>query len=45
MSELFPTLAEAERQHVEAAMRIANGDKKVAAKMLGICLKTLYNKH
>jgi len=38
------TLAEAERQLVEATLRQAQGSKPRAAAMLGIGLRTLYRK-
>lgn len=44
MEELtYPTLREVQRRHVENTIRHFNGDKKTAAKALGISLKTLYN--
>jgi len=48
-SELLPvrigmTTAEAERVLIEATLEHTNGDKKRAARMLGIGLKTLYNR-
>ena len=42
--ESFPTLEEVERKHIFLAMKMANGNKSAAAKMLGITLKTIYNK-
>ena len=43
IGELLP-LRETERLHIEAIMKNVNGDKKEAAKILGISLKTLYTK-
>ena len=43
IGELLP-LKETERLHIEAIMKNVNGDKKEAAKILGISLKTLYTK-
>ncbi len=42
--EVGMTLAEAERQLIEATLREAGGDKPRAAAMLGIGLRTLYRK-
>lgn len=38
------TLAELERKHIYTALNHAGQNKTHAAKMLGISLKTLYNK-
>jgi DNA-binding NtrC family response regulator len=38
------TLEELEKVHIQTAMHRSGGDKATAAKMLGISLKTLYNK-
>ncbi len=38
------TLAEVEKKHILATLVQCNQDKVKAAKELGICLKTLYNK-
>jgi len=43
IGELLP-LKETERLHIAAIMKNVNGDKKAAAKILGISLKTLYTK-
>ena len=42
LSVLMPVFNE--KQTVEAAMRRCGGDKREAAALLGIALKTLYNK-
>ena len=39
-----PTLAEAERAQIEMALRESNGNKRLAAEMLGIDRKTLWRK-
>ena len=38
------TLPDVERNHIISVLQKKNGDKKEAAKILGISLKTLYNK-
>ncbi len=38
------TLAELEREHIEKAISLFKGNKTQVAKVLGISLKTLYNK-
>lgn len=40
----FPTLAEVQKAHVFQALKLANGNKVLAAKMLDVATKTLYNK-
>jgi DNA-binding NtrC family response regulator len=40
----FLTLEEVERRHIEKALSTFKNNKTVAAKALGISLKTLYNK-
>ncbi len=40
----FPTLAELEKQHIEAALSKASGNIKAAANLLGIGRSTLYRK-
>lgn len=42
--ENFPSLADLERQHIEAALEVAEGNKALAARMLGISRMTLYRK-
>lgn len=39
----FPTLDEAIRSHVLAALTRTGGNKQQAAKLLGVSLKTVYN--
>ena len=39
-----PTLHDVEIRHIQAVLMKHGGDKTTAAKELGICLKTLYNK-
>jgi DNA-binding NtrC family response regulator len=41
---VWPTLAELERTHVEAALRAAAGHRGNAARMLGISERNLYRK-
>ena len=38
------SLREVEREHIEGVLRSIGWDKKIAAKILGISLKTLYTK-
>jgi DNA-binding NtrC family response regulator len=38
------TLAELERKHIATALHRLGGNKTQAAKVLGVSLKTLYNK-
>ena len=38
------SLDDAERQHILATLEHVTGDKKRAAELLGISLKTLYNR-
>lgn len=38
------TLAELEKAHILTALKHTGGDKREAAKLLGVSLKTLYNK-
>ncbi|MCK6507421.1 sigma-54 dependent transcriptional regulator [Myxococcota bacterium] len=40
----FPTLDEVERRHIQAAMTRAEGNKALAARLLGISRMTLYRK-
>jgi DNA-binding NtrC family response regulator len=40
----FPSLKEVERKHIYLALKVTNGNKAKAAKILGITQKTLYNK-
>ncbi len=40
----FPTIAEIERQHITTVLLNTQGNKREAATILGISLKTLYNK-
>ena len=40
----FPTLAELEKQHIEAALSRVDGNIKAAANLLGIGRSTLYRK-
>lgn len=42
-SEL-PTLAELEKRHILNAIALSDGNKTKAAKILGVSLKTIYNK-
>lgn len=47
MSEVqteFQTLAELERLHVLKALDLAGGSKTRAAELLGVSIKTVYNK-
>lgn len=43
-SMLLELLADVERQLIMATLERLNGDKKQAAEMLGISVKTLYNR-
>lgn len=43
-SKRFPTLYEVERRHIQAAMTRAEGNKALAARLLGISRMTLYRK-
>jgi two-component system response regulator AtoC len=43
-AEKVPSLEEAERQAIRAALSSTGGDKRKAAKMLGLALSTLYRK-
>ncbi len=43
-SESFPTLTEVEREHIQRALDLCNGNKKKAAELLGIHRNTLANK-
>lgn len=40
----FPILAEVQRQHIEKALELTNGNRTKAARMLGIGLRTLQRK-
>jgi DNA-binding NtrC family response regulator len=40
----FPTLEQVEREHVERALRAADGHRARAAKMLGVSERNLYRK-
>ena len=40
----FPTLEALEREYISLAMKKANGSKAKAAQMLGVSIKTIYNK-
>jgi len=40
----LPTLAELEKRHVLNVLALLDGNKTQAAKVLGISLKTVYNK-
>jgi DNA-binding NtrC family response regulator len=42
--DMGATLDDAERQHIIATLAHCDGDKKKAAQILGISLKTLYNR-
>jgi len=42
--ESFPTLAEVEKAHLDRALEKAGGNKAQAAKLLGVSIKTVYNK-
>jgi two-component system, NtrC family, response regulator HydG len=42
--EEFPSLPELERQHIQRALELAQGNKSQAARLLGIHRKTLYRK-
>lgn len=42
--ENFQTSEELNREHFFQAMRIANGNKTLVAKLLGITIKSVYNK-
>lgn len=41
---VFPTLAMIEREVIEGRLRLFEGNKALAARSLGISLKTLYNR-
>lgn len=40
----LPTLQELERRHILNAIALSDGNKTKAAKILGVSLKTIYNK-
>lgn len=40
----FQTLREMEKTHILAALDLANGNKAKAASLLGVSIKTVYNK-
>jgi DNA-binding NtrC family response regulator len=40
----FQTIAEVERTQITLALKLTGGNKTKAAKLLGVTLKTLYNK-
>lgn len=42
--ENFQTLVELEREHFFKAVKLANGNKSKVASMLGITVKSVYNK-
>jgi transcriptional regulator with PAS, ATPase and Fis domain len=42
--ENFQTLEELEKEHFYKAMELANNKKTLVAKMLGITIKSVYNK-
>lgn len=42
--KLVRTLADAEKEHILQAMILCSGNVNVAAKALGICIKTLYRR-
>jgi DNA-binding NtrC family response regulator len=44
IARLLPTLAEVEKEHILHAMRVLDGNKRLAARALGISEKTVYNK-
>ena len=44
MESLMASIAQAERRLIEATLQRASGDKRVAAEMLGVSLRTLYNR-
>lgn len=44
VAELLPTLQEAEREHIRAALQACNGHRGNAAKLLGISERNLYRK-
>lgn len=44
MPKSFPDLAQVQRQHIEKALEITNGNRTHAAKLLGIGLRTLQRK-
>lgn len=43
-SKEIPTLASIERKHIEYVLNLFGGNKPEAAKVLGVSVKTLYNK-
>jgi DNA-binding NtrC family response regulator len=43
-SDVSGSLGDAERQHILATLENCGGDKRKAAEILGISLKTLYNR-
>jgi len=40
----IPTLAELEKQHIQQVLNISGGDRRKAAKLLGINTTTVYRK-
>jgi len=44
MIDVEGSLGDAERQHILATLEKCGGDKRKAAEILGISLKTLYNR-